>query len=80
MGWVFVPNKRKLNDLDRLPVFITLDGLVHLLALASTRFRLRLRILLLVRSLHTNPLVQIKVSTSSYETCACSAPRESPSS
>lgn len=55
MGWVFVPNKRKLNDLDRLPVLITLDGLVHLLALASTRFRLRLRILLLVRSLHANP-------------------------
>ena len=70
MGWVFVPNKRKLNDLDRLPVLITLDGLVHLLALASTRFRLRLRILLLVRSLHANPSVQIKVSTSSYETCA----------
>ena len=55
MGWVFVPNKRKLNDLDRLPVLITLDGLVHLLALASTRFRLRLRILLLVRSLYTSP-------------------------
>ena len=80
MGWVFVPNKRKLNDLDRLPVLITLDGLVHLLALASTRFRFRLRILLLVRSLHANPSVQIKVSTSSCGTCVCSAPRESPSS
>ena len=53
MSWMFVTNKKELNDLHRLPILITLDGLVHLFALSSTRFRLCLRILLLVRSLHT---------------------------